>query len=173
MKKEGRLLRSLIDPSGPGPFYSNFRTKLPFASIVSGQQRVLESIYEPRVYLERLLEAYRRLPRERTAIGRFKKFLFPSGMVLGSGARSSVKALPQMSGKARVGALLRFLRSVEKEYRREALRFMGKMIRERPEHFQQSLDYLIMGYHYHRFTRDTVAPEYEQVLRKYSSAPAA
>jgi len=29
---------------------------------------------------------------------------------------------------------------------------------------QQSLDYLVMGYHYYRFTRDTVVPEYDRVL---------
>jgi len=56
------------------------------------------------------------------------------------------------------------LRSVDREYRREALRFMGKIVRECPEYFQQSLDYLVMGYHYYRFTRDTVVPEYERVL---------
>jgi hypothetical protein len=86
-------------------------------------------------------------------------------MVVGSGsAQASGKALPQMSGKARLAALVNFLRSVDREYRGEALRFMRKMLWEFPEYFQQSLDYLVMGYHYYRFTRDTVVPEYEQVL---------
>jgi hypothetical protein len=97
--------------------------------------------------------------------------LFPSGMVLGSGTQAQGKALPQMSGRARVTALIRFLREVEPEYRREALRFMGAMMRECPEYFQQSLDYLVMGYHYYKFTRDTVVPEYRRVLAQYPDGP--
>ena len=173
MEKEGRLLRSLTDPGGLGPFYSNFQTKLPFGMIVRGQQKILETIYEPRAYLDRLLEAYRRLPREKSWSRKLARLLFPSGMVLGSGTRSQGKALPQMSGKARAAALVRFLRHVEPDYRREALRFMGIMIRECPEYFQQSLDYLVMGYHYYKFTRDTVVPEYKRVLAEYPDGQPA
>jgi hypothetical protein len=163
MKEEGRLLRSCTE--GLGPFYSNFETKLPFETIVRGQRRILETIYEPRAYFDRLLEAYRRLPKEANLFRKLHRLLFPSGMVVGSGgAQVRGKALPQMSSKARLAALVHFLRSVDQEYRREALRFMGRILRECPEYLQQSLDYLVMGYHYYRFTRDTVVPEYEQVL---------
>jgi hypothetical protein len=163
MEKEGRLLRSCTD--GLGPFYSNFETKLPFETIVRGQRRILETIYEPRAYFDRLTEAYRRLPKEVNLVRKLRRLLLPSGMVVGSGgAQARGKALPQMSGKARLKALVHFLRSVDPEYRREALRFMGKILRECPEYLQQSLDYLVMGYHYYRFTRDTVVPEYERVL---------
>jgi radical SAM superfamily enzyme YgiQ (UPF0313 family) len=163
MKEEGRLLRSCTE--GLGPFYSNFVTKLSFETIVRGQRRILETIYEPRAYFDRLFEAYRRLPKEVKVGRKLRRLLFPSGMVVGSGsAQASGKALPQMSGKARLAALVNFLRSVDREYRGEALRFMRKMLWEFPEYFQQSLDYLVMGYHYYRFTRDTVVPEYEQVL---------
>jgi radical SAM superfamily enzyme YgiQ (UPF0313 family) len=173
MEKEGRLLRSLTDPGGLGPFYSNFKTTLPFGMIVRGQQRILETIYDPRTYLDRLMEAYRRLPKEKSFFRKVTRFLFPSGMVLGSGAQSKGKTLPQMSGKARVSALMRFLRNVEPDYRREALRFMAIMIRECPEYFQQSLDYLVMGYHYYKFTRDTVLPEYKRVLEEYPDGQTA
>jgi radical SAM superfamily enzyme YgiQ (UPF0313 family) len=163
MKEEGRLLRSCTE--GLGPFYSNFETKLSFETIVRGQRRILETIYEPRAYFDRLFEAYRRLPKEVSLVRKLHRLLFPSGMMVGSGgAQASGKALPQMSGKARLAALVNFLRSVDGPYRREALRFMGKILRECPEYFQQSLDYLVMGYHYYRFTRDTVVPEYERVL---------
>ncbi len=173
LEKEGRLLRSLTDPGGPGPFYSNFKTTLPFGTIVRGQQRILETIYEPRTYLDRLLEAYRRLPREKSFFRKLARAFFPSGMVLGSGMQSKGKALPQMSGKARVATLVRFLRKVEPEYRWEALRFMAIMIRECREYFQQSLDYLVMGYHYYKFTRNTVVPEYERVLAEYPDGQPA
>jgi hypothetical protein len=177
MQEEGRLLRSCTE--GLGPFYSNFVTKLPFETIVRGQRRILETIYEPRAYFDRLFEAYRRLPKEVNLGRKLRRLLFPSGMVVGSGsAQVSGKALPQMSGKARATALVNFLRSVDREYRREALRFMRKMLLEFPEYFQQSLDYLVMGYHYYRFTRETVIPEYEHVLanipedRKHSKSLA-
>jgi radical SAM superfamily enzyme YgiQ (UPF0313 family) len=173
MEREGRLIRSLTDPGGLGPFYSNFKTKLPFDLIVRGQQRILETIYDPRAYFNRLVEAYRRLPRENNLLRKWTRLLFPSGIVLGSGRQSKGKALPQMSGKARVAALLRFLRNVEPNYRREALRFMGIMIRERPEYLQQSLDYLVIGYHYYKFTRDTVVPEYKRVLLDYPDGQAS
>jgi radical SAM superfamily enzyme YgiQ (UPF0313 family) len=163
LKQEGRLLRSCTD--GLGPFYSNFETKLPFETIVRGQLRILETIYQPRAYFDRLIEAYRRLPKEVNLVRKLRRLLLPSGMVVGSGGtQARGKPLPQMSGKARLTALVHFLRSVDREYRREALRFMGRILRECPEYLQQSLDYLVMGYHYYRFTRDTVVPEFERVL---------
>jgi hypothetical protein len=114
-----------------------------------------------------LMEAYRRLPREKSRLRRLARLLLPSGMVLGSGTQAKGKALPQMSGKARAAALVRFLRNVEPDYRREALRFMAAMIRQRPEHFQQAMDYLVTGYHYFKFTRDTIVPECTRVLAEY------
>ena len=170
MKREGRLLRSLTDTGGLGPFYCNFKTKLSFETLVRGQRRILETIYEPRAYFDRLLEAYRRLPREKTLVRKLRRLLFPSGMVLGGrAAAGQTKMLPQFTGKAKLAALLKFLRSVEPGFRREALRFVRKIALESPEYFQQSLDYLLTGYHYYIFTRDTVLPEYERVLADTSA----
>ncbi|MFL6446904.1 MAG: DUF4070 domain-containing protein [Bryobacteraceae bacterium] len=166
MEREGRLLRSLTDETGLGPFFSNFKTKLPFETLVRGQLRILESIYEPRAYFERLLEAYRRMPGESRALRRLNRLLFPSGMLLGSGTQSGVKVLPQLSNKARLIALLTMLRAVEPAFRREALRFIRRMLWWRPEYLQQSLDYLVSGYHYFRFTRDSILPEYKDILLK-------
>ena len=173
LAREGRLLRSLTDPNGPGPFYSNFRTTLPFDTIIRGQQRILETIYRPRAYFDRLLEAYRRLPQETATLRRLTRLLFPAGMVLGSGTQRKGKALPQMSGRARLASLARFLRGVEPGFRREALRFLSIMVRERPEYLQQSLDYLVMGYHYFRFTRETLIPESQRVLENFSDGQPA
>ena len=64
MEAEGRLLHSVTDERGFGPSYSNFKTKLPYERIVRGQRCILETIYQPRTYFDRLLEAYRRLPEE-------------------------------------------------------------------------------------------------------------
>jgi radical SAM superfamily enzyme YgiQ (UPF0313 family) len=174
MKKEGRLLHSLTDPNGPGPFYSNFRTKIPFDTMVRGQRRILETIYHPRAYLKRLMEAYRRLPKEKGIFRKLQRLLFPTEMVWGSGTEGRGKALPQMSAERRLVTLLRFLARVESRYRWEALRFMAIMLWECPEYFQQALDYLVCGYHYYIFTRDSVVPEYERVLANYvpEEAPA-
>jgi len=166
MEREGRLIRSLTDETGLGPFFSNFRTKLPFETLLRGQMRILQTIYEPRAYFERLLDAYRRMPRQRGFLKRAKRVLSPSRMLLGGGTQSSVKALPQLTNRARFVALLRMLRAVEPVFRREALRFIGKMLRSRPEYLQQSLDYLVPGYHYFRFTRDSVLPEYADILSR-------
>ena len=171
METEGRLLNSLTDEQGFGPFYSNFKTKLPYASIVRGQRRILETIYQPRTYFDRLLEAYRRLPRETGLPQRIKRLLFPSGMVLGSGMDVGAKALPHMSGKARFVTLIRFLSAVEAPFRREALRFITAMLRERPEYLQQSLDYLVAGYHYCSFTKYTAVPELDRLLETISHRP--
>ncbi len=162
LRKEGRLLRSCTE--GLGPFYSNFRTKLSFETIIRGQRRILETIYQPRAYFDRLLAAYRRLPKERNRFARLRRLLFPSGIVLGSGTQTSGRVLPQMSAKARLRSLIGFLRRVEPGYRREAWRFLAAMFRHCPEYIQQSLDYLVMGYHYHRFTRENVLPEFDRVL---------
>jgi radical SAM superfamily enzyme YgiQ (UPF0313 family) len=164
MEREGRLLRSLTEENGPGPFFSNFKTKLPFETMMRGQLRILETIYEPRAYFERLLEAYRRMPGETRPLRKISRLLFPSGMLLGSGTQRGVKVLPQLSNTARLVALLRMLRAVEPSFRREALRFIRKMFQSRPEYLQQSLDYLVSGYHYFRFTRDSIQPEYKEML---------
>jgi len=170
LREEGRLLRSVTDPDGPGPFYSNFRTTLPFETIVRGQRRILETIYQPRAYFDRLLNAYRRLPREQSLVRRLRLF-FPSGIVLSSGIPARGETLPQLSGKARAAALVRFLRNVEPAYRREALRFIRAMLTECPEYLQQALDYLVMGYHHYRFTKNTVIPEYERILAEGFGQP--
>ena len=171
MEAEGRLLHSLTDEQGFGPFYSNFKTKLSYESIVRGQRRILETIYQPRTYFDRLLEAYRRLPRKAGLPQRIKRLLFPSGMVLGSGMEGAPKALPQMSGKARLATLIRFLRGVEAPFRREAFRFITAMLRERPEYLQQSLDYLVAGYHYYSYTKHTALPELDRLLETISGRP--
>jgi hypothetical protein len=85
-------------------------------------------------------------------------------MVLASGTKQGGKVLPQLTAKARGKALIGFLRSVEPGFRREALRFIRTMLKERPEHLQPALDYLVTAYHYYLFTRDSVVPEYERVL---------
>lgn len=172
MRKEGRLLRSLTDENGLGPFYCNFKTKLPFESLVRGQRKILKTIYEPRAYFDRLLEAYNRLPKEKTISAKLRKLLFPPGMVLGDRPSGAVEMLPEFTGKARMSALLKFLRSVEPGFRREAYRFMRKIAWDCPEYFQQSLDYLLTAYHYYIFTRDTVLPEYDRVLANPSAYEA-
>ncbi len=167
IEREGRLLHSLTDENGFGPYFSNFKTKLPFETIMRGQLRILESIYEPRAYFDRLLEAYRRMPIENRFVRRMKRLLLPNGgMLLGSGTHKSIKVLPQLSNKARFLALFSMLRTVEPAFRREALRFLRKMLASRPEYLQQSLDYLVPGYHYFRFTRDSIRPEYKDILLK-------
>jgi radical SAM superfamily enzyme YgiQ (UPF0313 family) len=148
--REGRLLRSLTEDGGLGPFYSNFRTKLPLETIVRGQRRILETIYEPRAYFGRLREAYMRMPRRRRRPVR--------------GATARGESLPQFRGRARLLTLVRFLRRVEPGYRREALRFIGGMLVSRAAYLQEALDYVVVGYHYYRFTRDSAVPEYVRVL---------
>jgi radical SAM superfamily enzyme YgiQ (UPF0313 family) len=166
MQREGRVTRSLTDESGPGPFFSNFVTKLPLETIVRGQLRILTTIYEPKAYFERLLDAYERMPRESTLLGRLKRLFLPGGMLLGSGTQNAVRPLPQLTNRARLSALVSMLVGVEPAFRREAFRFMRKMFRSRPEYLQQSLDYLVPGYHYFRFTRDSILPEYTELLSK-------
>ena len=160
LEREDRLLGSLTVEGGLGPFYSNFRTSLSFETIVRGQARMLRELYRPRAYFDRLLEAYRRLPRKSH---RLHRLLSSGGILLGG-----VKLL----------FLVRMLCLVEAEYRREAFRFLRRMLRESPEYLQQSFDYLVMAYHYYRFTRDTVLPELESVadserLRQGGNEPAS
>jgi hypothetical protein len=167
IEREGRLLHSLTDENGFGPYFSNFKTKLPFETLMRGQLKILETIYAPRAYFDRLLQAYQRMPVESRLVRRIRRLLLPNGgMLLGSGTHKGVKVLPQLSNKARFIALLRMLRTVEPDFRREALRFLRKMLGSRPEYLQQSLDYLVPGYHYFRFTRDSIRPEYKEILLK-------
>jgi hypothetical protein len=107
------------------------------------------------------------MPIENRLVRRMKRLLLPNGgMLLGSGTHKSIKVLPQLSNKARFLALFSMLRTVEPAFRREALRFLRKMLASRPEYLQQSLDYLVPGYHYFRFTRDSIRPEYKDILLK-------
>ncbi len=159
LQREGRLLGSLTGEDSLGPFYCNFQTNLPFDTLIRGQARMLRELYQPGAYFDRLLEAYRRLPRKPDWL---RRLVSPSSIVLGS---------------VRLLFLVRMLFMVEREYRREAFRFLRTMLRESPEYLQQSLDYLVMAYHYYRFTRDTVLPELESVaassIRRSRSPVAA
>ena len=92
-------------------------------------------------------------------------------MVLGSGMDAAAEALPEMSARARLSTLVRFLSRVDAPFRREALRFTFRMLRERPEYLQQSLDYLVAGYHYYSFTKQTALPELDHLLEAIADRP--
>ena len=91
--------------------------------------------------------------------------------MLGSGMEGAAKALPQMSVRARLSTVIQFLSRVDAPFRREALRFIVTMMRERPEYLQQSLDYLVAGYHYYSFTKKTALPELDHLLEAIADRP--
>ena len=45
------------------------------------------------------------------------------------------------------------------------------MLRERPEYLQQSLDYLVAGYHYYSFTKHTALPVLDRLLEVIAGRP--
>lgn len=167
MAREERLdARQFEDGLSHAGGATNVHTLLPRKDLLLGYRRVLAAIYEPKAYFERVLAGLLRTP---------KKADWAGGSV--------VTARRALAGKGPieiVRAAARFLEQMPSSYRREALRFAGRVLRQRPDLATQIVPLVAAGIHAHRLTFDFVLgalddelsrPQPETPVRKAAPAP--
>lgn len=131
---EGRLL---FETTGNNTHEAtiNFTPKLPEQTLSEGYRRVLETIYNPRIYFERCLELLSRLPAKR---------------------RVGAKGI--FTRKIEMRELLAFPRSLFRQtfsfYGREYLRYFFKAVRRHPGRVVEIITMAIQGHHFITITRD-------------------
>jgi radical SAM superfamily enzyme YgiQ (UPF0313 family) len=149
LKREGRLLR---DFDGDNLAISNFVTVLPALSLVRGYRHLLASLYNPTNFFERLYDMISSLKSKNRTLGRLSlrtklKFLFPL-----------------------VGALVRL--GVTDRDRKEYWRFMMRVLKNHPDKWLFSLCRAIMGYHFIRYTEETMVPRLNLIEREMMAEEA-
>jgi hypothetical protein len=80
-----------------------------------------------------------------------------------------VQNAPKPSLWAKLRSFYDMMQQLPGDYRREARRFAGRILRNCPEHFPRALGYMLMGYHYYRFTIENMLPELDGSLARLKS----
>jgi len=174
MKREGRLLDETKDSDGWATSgYTNMVTVIPPHKLLKGFQRIVETIYEPRAYFGRTLEAFKRLPRKRSVLERFRHFRWMASVEL---KRAADKKDGQRTAKMGVFGMIRFfakfLGMFPPEFRKEVRRFLLKVLWHCPEQLPRTLSFILMCYHCNQYTHKYLKPRLQAVLEKLpESAP--
>lgn len=157
MKREGRLL----DSSDYGNWYesgqTNIVTFMTREQLLDGLRRIVNFIYEPRHYFDRVLGSFQLLPRHRSYRGRWNQFRRFAKHY--SRKRTSDCPGEKPSWRATFRFFIELYRGFPREFRMPMVRFLRAVMRTCPEQLPQSLPFLCMGYHYFRYTAEYVIPK--------------
>jgi radical SAM superfamily enzyme YgiQ (UPF0313 family) len=133
LEREGRLLTGFTGNNTDGVL--NFTPKMEPGRLVEGYHRILRTLYGPGEYYERALDSLTRIgagiPEQ-----------------IGGNFFQQVAAL----GRAVVRLGLR------DRHRGAFWRFLGQVLRQRPDRMPQALALASMGYHFRKLTEDIVGP---------------
>ena len=152
MQREGRLLtyrEGDEDRLIGGYRYTNIKTLLPPKTFFEGYRKMLNALYSPRAYFDRLTGTFSRLP---------------AGNYLHR-PKNVKRRLPVTESLARMVAALRQL---PWSYLREFLRFAWRTYKDRPDQFIRVLPYAMLGVHYYRFTFENIVPDLSKLIDRLS-----
>jgi radical SAM superfamily enzyme YgiQ (UPF0313 family) len=113
---------------------TNFDTRLPEAVLLGGYRRILQAVYEPRQYFDRVLEMLRHKRQVRSRA----RWLRPRHV---AGALRAVAA-----------------QGVVAHYRFDYWRFLWKVLRSHRSRFAEALVQAAAGHHFIEYTRRVVLP---------------
>jgi hypothetical protein len=161
LRASGRLFEE-PEPVNGHFGYTNIRTLMPQRTLLEGYRRVVDTIYDPDRYFDRAFKSIVRLRRPATFRDRTRE-------VLGT-IRRLVRSMPRrLRGEGgRIAATARLwtlLGNAPPEFRRAARRFMGRVLRTRPDQLYMATKLLIFGYHVYMFTIERVLPGVDAQLR--------
>jgi radical SAM superfamily enzyme YgiQ (UPF0313 family) len=136
LKAEGRL-RSTSSGNNTHELDINFTPVLPEKQLVSGYIRILSEIYAPKVYFQRCLEFFRRLPPSRQ-----------THVEGAEGGTFSVRNIRTVFSS--------FFRQTFSSYGPAYISYLAKALPRYPDHFVRIITMAIQGHHLFRITRRTV-----------------
>lgn len=160
MEREGRLderrFEGGLSHAGGA---TNLRTVLPRRELLQGYRRILATIYEPRAYFARVLAGLLRTPKKPDWAGRVAR--------MARGALATRRPLELLR------TLTTFVSHLPSAYRRAALRFGAKVVRQRPDLATQIFPLVAAGVHAYRLTFDFVLRALDDELLRTEHEPAA
>ncbi|MBI3949699.1 MAG: DUF4070 domain-containing protein [Acidobacteria bacterium] len=171
MKRAGRLL-DLSDPDSSHDinwvgYDTNIVTVLPRRKLLEGYCKILETIYTPREYFQRTLEAFCRLPRRGSLSSRIQKVFWLSGLALKKLIiRDKQKQTSGPSTPTRWKSVYETFRRIPADYKWESLKFIWAIMRKRPDQLFFGLVYVFMGIHFYRFTFADLIPDIDRRLER-------
>lgn len=133
LEREGRILSESNGNNTHGTVV-NFVSRMPHDELEAGYRRVLESVYNPRRYFDRCLEALNRSPKDST---------IPA-------------ATPKIRVRELTGLLYSLFRQTFSSYGLSYLRYIILGIARRPRLMVRVVTYAVIGHHYFMMTRKTV-----------------
>ncbi len=169
MKATGRLLEPAPDMDIDHCGYTNIQTALPRRALLEGYRRVMLTLYSPDSYFERSFQTLVRSARPTSWLtGTIEVWL---------GIRRNLQRLmaAQQGNRARrllsaLGAFGRMLKSLPTDFRRSYLRFTLRVLRRRPDLLGGTLELMMYGYHFNRFTVERVLPQLDAELARLEAA---
>ena len=166
LEQAGRLLDANSDRYTTHGGFTNIVPVLPRETLLEGYRKILQTIYTPREFFERLLDALCRQPGPASSLARLQNGLRHTWRVLGSTVvRSAATTSHQTGGLlARLRVMWRAFQQLPEEYKRESLRFIWALLKKRPDQFPNSLHTVFVGVHLYRFTFEHVLPELDARL---------
>ena len=170
MKQEGRLVASIDDHNRTtASGYTNILTKIPHKQLTEGHLKILKTIYNPAEYFERTAEAFSRLPRSKSIRGRLKTFLWLASLIFKNMTAKKIEGPDaKLSFRKRLKTFFGIFEKFPEDYRRESGKFARTILKTRWEQFPRVLGYILMGYHYYKYTFDHVVPDLTQKIEELS-----
>jgi radical SAM superfamily enzyme YgiQ (UPF0313 family) len=160
MKATGRLHPLSTDSNEDHCGYTNIKTVLPRLTLMEGYRRVMATLYSPEEFFERGFQTLTRLKRPDS---------LRNGLVeLAAEVRRNSRFLiaPEARQRGLVHRATSFLKgasraiaSLSAEFRRAYFRFVLRVLRTRPDKLGGTLELLVFGWHFYRFTVDNVFPQ--------------
>ena len=164
MKRGGRLLNS----NDYGNWYesgqTNIVTVMTREQLLDGLGRIVNFIYEPSHYFDRVLRSFQLLPRHHSYRERWSQFRRSAKQFGRSPTSDSPVERPSL--RATFQFFTELYQGLPREFRKPLIRFLREVIRTCPEYLPQSLPFLCMGYHCFRYTAEYVVPKIDEARRR-------
>ena len=134
--------------------YTNIVTILPQRTLLEGYRRIIEKIYTSEAFFARASSAIAQLPHTASLADRIHLFrrLYRLNNI-------GNKSLPK-----RVVLLYQVAKALPAEFRRQSLRFLYSVGKERPELLPGALSLVVLGLHFCQFSAEHVLPQLDENL---------
>ena len=150
MQREGRLRQSRDGDEDwliGGYRYTNIQTVIPQKAFFEGYRKMLDTLYSPQAYFNRVGETLSRLPSSRN-LHRPRKLR---------------RSLPFLESLVQC---FHALRKLPWSYLQEFMKLAWKTYRNRPDQLIRVLPYAMLGIHYYRYTFETIVPDLTRIIDK-------
>jgi hypothetical protein len=149
----------------PQSGFTNIVPLLPRRKLLEGYRKVVETIYTPSQYMERVFAALCRLPRPESVSVRMQDLGLAWRML-----RDLAKRRQKRGGVlTRVKLLRNAFRQLPAEYKQEARRLIWAVLKKRPDQLPRAVAHVLNGIHFYRFSFEYVLPELDMRIAQLTA----